>query len=72
MTGPAGPAVAEVYLDACCFIYLVEGQPRVAVGGRRASPCPWSEREDRHLAALQARVPDEAYAQRRSCAACAV
>ena len=36
MSGPAGPAVADVYLDACCFIYLVEGQPawRSAVDAR--------------------------------------
>jgi predicted nucleic acid-binding protein len=36
MTGPAGPAVADVYLDACCFIYLVEGQPqwRTAIDSR--------------------------------------
>src|SRR5258708_4570585 len=35
MSGSAGPAVADVYLDACCFIYLVEGQPawRSAVDG---------------------------------------
>ena len=27
MSEPAGLAVADVYLDACCFIYLVEGHP---------------------------------------------
>jgi hypothetical protein len=27
MTEPAGQTVADVYLDACCFIYLVEGRP---------------------------------------------
>jgi hypothetical protein len=24
-----GTTVADVYLDACCFIYLVEGIPRL-------------------------------------------
>jgi uncharacterized protein len=27
MSEPAGLTVADVYLDACCFIYLVEGHP---------------------------------------------
>jgi predicted nucleic acid-binding protein len=27
MSEPAGLAVVDVYLDACCFIYLVEGHP---------------------------------------------
>lgn len=22
-----GPIVADIYLDSCCFIYLVEGEP---------------------------------------------
>jgi uncharacterized protein len=36
MSGLAGPTVADVYLDACCFIYLVEGEPvwRLAVDAR--------------------------------------
>jgi len=24
----AGPNVADIYLDSCCFIYLVEGEPQ--------------------------------------------
>jgi len=27
MIGRAGPAVADIYLDSCCFVYLVEGEP---------------------------------------------
>ena len=27
MIGTAGMAAPDIYLDACCFIYLVEGTP---------------------------------------------
>ncbi len=57
MTEQAGPTVADVYLDACCFIYLVEGQPtwRTAVEQRLRDLEPTSMLVTSQLARLECR-----------------
>lgn len=58
MTGPAGPAVADVYLDACCFIYLVEGQPpwRSAIEARLRALGPGARVVSSQLSRLECRT----------------
>lgn len=58
MTGLAGPAVADVYLDACCFIYLVEGQPawRSAVESRLRGLAPGAGIVTSQLSRLECRM----------------
>jgi predicted nucleic acid-binding protein len=58
MSVPAGPAVADVYLDACCFIYLVEGQPawRSAVDARLRGLGPGARIVTSQLSRLECRT----------------
>ena len=57
-TEQVGTAVADVYLDACCFIYLVEGQPgwRTVVDTRLRSLDPASMLVTSQLARLECRA----------------
>jgi len=50
--------VADIYLDACCFIYLVEGQPewRTVVEQRLRSLEPLSKLITSQLARLECRT----------------
>lgn len=54
----AGPVVADVYLDSCCFIYLVEGEPvwRSVVEQRLRKLEPSSKLVTSQLARLECRT----------------
>ena len=54
----AGPAVADIYLDSCCFIYLVEGEPewRAVVEQRLRDLEPTSRLVTSQLARLECRT----------------
>lgn len=54
----AGPTVADIYLDACCFIYLVEGQLgwRTVVERRLRDLEPTSRLVTSQLARLECRT----------------
>jgi predicted nucleic acid-binding protein len=56
--GRAGRAAADIYLDACCFIYLVEGQPgwRTVVEKRLRDFEPTSRLITSQLARLECRT----------------
>jgi predicted nucleic acid-binding protein len=55
---PAGPVVADIYLDSCCFIYLVEGEPvwRTVVEQRLRDLEPSSRLVTSQLARLECRT----------------
>ena len=56
--GRAGPVVADIYLDSCCFIYLVEGEPvwRTVVEQRLRDLEPSSRLVTSQLARLECRT----------------
>jgi predicted nucleic acid-binding protein len=58
MSELAGMTVADVYLDACCFIYLVEGHPswRSVVEGRIRQLDPTARLVTSQLSRLECRT----------------